>query len=246
MVSRSLTQVLMARRLITLTGLVLSLMLAGGTYFITPKTYVSSGTAVLMKQSGPNSINPLLSFPSDDSLSITALFLVQFMNGPNIPSDLGLVEGQDMFTVKNGGSSAVKIDGIQQPFYSVTAQSADPAKSANIVTDVLAKSRQELEALQTAFKVPPGEDVLLVSVVDATPPTLAWDIQVRAIAVPLLLGTIITITTACVYERIIQRRAHQIGKTTIEAPPPKSASGAVRQSPNRATGVSAMSSEKPQ
>jgi hypothetical protein len=238
--SRGLMHILRARRFIVLAGLVLSLILGGWVLIITPRTYTSSGTALLMKQNGPNSINPLLAFPPDDSLSITALMLVQFMNGPDIPADLGLMDGRDTFTVKNGGSSAVKIDGIAQPFYTVTAQSGDPAKSEKIVADVITRSRQELEVLQTAFKVPPGEAVLLVSVVGPTPPAFAWDIQVRAVLVALLLGVAGTVATACVYDRRVQLRSPQVGSTDFEAPMPDAA----RQSTNGGPGVSAISGER--
>jgi hypothetical protein len=245
MASRTLVQVLAARRYITLAGLVLSLILGSTAYFVTPKTYTSSGTAVLMKQNGPNSINPLLAFPADDSLNITTLILVQLMNEPRMAADLGLADGQETFTLKNGGSSAVKIDGIPQPFVTIAAESVDPARSTQIVGDVLARTQQELSALQSEMRVPRGEEILLADVVDATPPTFGWDAQARAVAVALLLGISLTIATAYACDTRTRRRTRWVAYTNEDAQDPVAGPDTPRHTPNGSAAVSAISGEDP-
>jgi capsular polysaccharide biosynthesis protein len=198
-------RVLLVRWYITVPGLFLSLAIAGVAFSLVPPQYRSDGTAVLVqpKPPGLNSANPLLTF--DASLNTTALIVVQALNAPDVATELGLTAGKDTFTVKNEGSVAVG-GGQQEPFISVTAQSPDPATSADIVVRVMGMARQELVDRQNALNVAARNAIRLQSVVDATPPKPVLGTSLAASAASLILGIIVTIMTARVWDRFAARR----------------------------------------
>jgi capsular polysaccharide biosynthesis protein len=183
--------------------LLLSLAIAGVAFSIVPQQYKSDGTAVLVqpKPPGLNSANPLLTF--DNSLSTTALIIVQALNSPEVANQL-VTPGEDTYTVKAAGSVAVA-DGQQEPFISVTAQSSDPARSADIVARVMDTAQQELVNRQNALKVPTRNAITLESVVNATPPKPILARPLAASAASFLLGIITTIMAARAWDWLVAR-----------------------------------------
>lgn len=209
--------VLLVRWYITVPGLLLSLAIAGVALTLIPPQYRSEGTAVLVqpKPPGLNSANPLLNF--DASLNTTTLILVQALNSPEVGNQLGLTPGRDTFTVKNAGSVAVS-DGQQEPFISVTAQSTDPATSADIVARVMDMARQELSYRQNSLNVPTRNAISLESVVDATPPEPVRGTSLAASAAAFMLGIIATIAAARLWDFAAQRIRHPAGKEIGQSP----------------------------
>jgi capsular polysaccharide biosynthesis protein len=214
--------VLLVRWYITVPGLLLSLAIAGVAFSLFPPQYRSEGTAVLVqpKPPGLTSANPLLTF--DASLNTTALIVVQALNAPEVAAELGLTAGRDTFTAKNAGSVAVS-DGQQEPFISVTAQSGDPATSADIVVRVMDMAQRELVDRQNALNVSPRNAIKLQSVVDATPPKPVFSTSLAASAASLILGIIVTIMAARVWDylaarlsrRLVDRRIRRNGAVVV-------------------------------
>lgn len=195
----------LSRWYITVPGLLLSLAIAGITFTLIPPQYTSSGIAVLVqpKQPGLNPSNPLLNF--NPSLNTTALIMVQALNTPEAASELGLTPGKESLTVKNVDSATVN-GGSGGPFIYVTAQSSIPAKSADIVANVLDRARQDLTDRQSHLHVSPQSDIRLESVVDATVPKAMPGVPLAVSGVALILGLIVTIFVACAWDRWIVAR----------------------------------------
>jgi hypothetical protein len=193
---------LLVRWYISVPGFLLSLVLASVAFSHFPLQYTSSGTAVLVQPKRPElySANPLLTF--DPSLNTTTLILVQALSAPMVSAQLGLTPGEDTYTVKNGGSSAVS-DGQEQPFISVTAQSTSPEKTRGIVLGVMDQARQELTDRQINLRVATRNYIRLDSVVDATPPKPVRSKPLAALGVALLLGLFVTTLIAWTWDRLV-------------------------------------------
>jgi capsular polysaccharide biosynthesis protein len=199
----NLVRAVVRRWYITVPGLLLSLAIAGITFTLIPPQYTSSGVAVLVqpKEPGSNTYNPLLNFNS--SLNTTALIMQQALNAPEAAIELGLTPGEDSFTVKNIDSVG---GGSGQPFISVAAQSSIPAKSAEIVTNVLDRARGELVARQSGLHVSSQNVIRLDNVVDATAPKVVPGVPLAVAGVALILGLAVTIFAACALDRWIVAR----------------------------------------
>jgi hypothetical protein len=209
----SLPRILLARWYAVVAGLLLTLVVAAMAYSLIPARYAATGTAVLIRPRlvGPESANPLLTF--DNGLNMSALILVQGLNDPTVPLKLGLIPGQDAFEVKNGGGGDVNIDGIQQPFVTVTATSSDAAKATAIVGQVMDLGRADLAARQAGLRVPTVKTIKLQNVVDPTPPKRAWAWQLRGVGIALVVGLACTLGLAYGSERLAAtRRSRSTGR----------------------------------
>jgi capsular polysaccharide biosynthesis protein len=209
----------MTRWCLTIPGLLASLALAAAGCVLVPPQYTSSGTVVLVQpnQRGANSL-----LTSGESLGTTALILVQTLNVPQVALDLGLAPNQESFIVKNGSTSlAGKVTETTGPFISVTAQSPSPDRSTAIAGSVLARAGSELKDLQTSLKVRTKNNIVVETVVDASPPKLAWDLLLRTVGLALFVGIVITIGLVCAFDRtatrIGSRRARRLAHKS--APP---------------------------
>ncbi|WP_028925029.1 hypothetical protein [Pseudonocardia acaciae] len=165
--------------------------------------YSSSGTVVLVQPKRPvaNDMNPSL-LPSQ-GLNTTAYVLVQSLSAPTMPAQLGLTPFQESFTVKGTGT---EVSMIGQPFVFVTARSPDPQRCIQIVSQILTRAEKELAERQKDLRVTNREAVRLSNVVTATPPKFAPGIREAAAAVALVLGIILTISVACIWDRAARRR----------------------------------------
>jgi hypothetical protein len=181
---------------ITLSGLLLSFVVAGVVFSLIPAQYSSTGVALLVQQKKiANPSNPLLG--ADGGLNTTTLTLLSALNAPVVKEEIGLTDGIETFSVTNVDSAAVA-DGTDHPFLYVTSQSTNAQRSVDIVADVLSKARDELSSRQSAFRVAPQNQIKLESVVDATAPKT---IVVKKFAVSgavLSLAIIATCIAACV------------------------------------------------
>jgi capsular polysaccharide biosynthesis protein len=198
-------QALLTKWHITIAGVLLSVAAAGLTFTFVPAQYASTSTAVLVqpKLPGTTSANPLLSFNA--SLNTTAMILVQSLNSPEVATSLALTWGRDSFTVKNAASASIG-GGIEQPFISVSAQSPNPQKSAEIVAAVMNLAQQELADRQNGLHVFKSSAIMLQTVVDVTPPKPVQLAGLATAGAVLLLGVVITILVACACDRRTARR----------------------------------------
>jgi len=203
MTLRNTFRVLLLKWYITIPGLLLSLALAGATFALAPPQYSSNAIAVLVQpklvnKNAPTNSNPLLNF--DNSLSTTALILVQALDTPEAAASIGLYPGGDSYTIKDVGDLTVG-DQIVQPFLYIKSEASTPDGAAAIVDGVLGMAAQDLLDRQRSLKVLPQNSVQLNLVVPPSPPQPVLGIAIGATAAALLLGIIGTVGCAMWAER---------------------------------------------
>jgi hypothetical protein len=192
MTLRSTFRVLLLKWYITIPGLLLSLALAGATFVLAPPQYSSNAIAVLVQpklvnKNAPTNSNPLLNF--DNSLSTTALILVQALDTPEAAASIGLYPGGDSYTIKDVGDVQVG-DQIVQPFLYIKSEASTPDAAATIVDGVLNMAAQDLLDRQRSLKVLPQNYVQLNDVVAPSPPQPVLGIAIGATGAALILGLI--------------------------------------------------------
>lgn len=207
MTLENVVRALLVRWYIAAAGLLLTLLAAGIAFASVPVQYISTGSAVLVrpKQVG-TAMNPLLSF--DPSLSTTALILINGLNAPGVPGELGLTPGKDKFTVQSATSSYAG-DQIVQPFINVTAQSPTADGAARIVASVLDRARAGLQDEQKSLGVTRSNYIKFQTLVSATPPK---PVLTTALVLPGAIGiagVLATISFVLLIERISNTSLHQ-------------------------------------
>lgn len=208
MTLRSTFRVLLLKWYITIPGLLLSLALAGATFVLAPPQYSSNAIAVLVQpkltgRDAPANANPLLNF--DNSLSTTALILVQALDTPEAAASIGLYPGGDSYTIKDVGDVQVG-DQIVQPFIYIKSEASTPDSAATIVDGVLDMAAQDLQDRQRSLKVLPQNYVKLNDVVAPSPPEPVLGIALGATGAALILGLIATWGCAMLSDRRSERR----------------------------------------
>jgi hypothetical protein len=185
-----------------ISGLLVTLAAAALVFALVPPSYTSSGTVMVMPPARPTNkpTNPLLAL--DSNLDTVTLILIQFLSSPVLPFRVGLVDGQDAVTIKQGGIGSANTG----PFISITAQSPDAVRSPAIVSWIIALARQDLADQQRALKVPVRKAVTLNSVVDPTPAKPVWFAPVSATGGTLLLGLMLAAAVSWNLERAATRR----------------------------------------
>jgi hypothetical protein len=212
MTLRNTFRVLLLKWYITIPGLLLSLALAGATFVLAPPQYSSNAIAVLVQpkltgRDAPVNANPLLNF--DNSLSTTALILVQALDTPEAAASIGLYPGGDSYTIKDVGDVQVG-DQIVQPFIYIKSEASTPDGAAAIVDGVLGMAAQDLQDRQRSLKVLQQNYVKLDDVVPPSPPQPVLGIALGATGAALILGLIATWGCAMWSERRSERRrAHR-------------------------------------
>jgi hypothetical protein len=205
----AILRAILTRWYVLVAGVLLSLVAAGTVHTLIPTEYSSSGIALLIEQKKPGvnpATNPMLA--GDGSLNTATITLVQALSAPVIGVELGLVPGEDSFTIKNVGSAAIA-DGADHPFLYVTTQSTSAQRSAEIVGYVINKAREELSGNQNALNVPQRYQIRLQSVVDATAPTPVVITKFALTGATLLLGVILSCIIACAWNALLARRARR-------------------------------------
>jgi hypothetical protein len=219
MTLRSTFRVLLLKWYITIPGLLLSLALAGATFVLAPPQYSSNAIAVLVQpkltgKDAPANANPLLNF--DNSLSTTALILVQALDTPEAAASIGLYPGGDSYTIKDVGDVQVG-DQIVQPFIYIKSEASTPDGAATIVDGVLGMAAQDLQDRQRSLKVLQQNYVKLDDVVPPSPPQPVLGIALGATGAALILGLIATWGFAMWSERRSERRRARQESEAAEA-----------------------------
>jgi hypothetical protein len=211
MASTSLVGLLLARWYVTVMGILLSLVLAAVAFSYFPVQYSSSATAVLVPPK-LRGINPMLGF--DAGVSTTALVLVQALDSPEVADKLGILPaasatlhpGQDTYTVTNDGSVDLRDDGVDRPFFTITAQSLTPERSEGIVAQVLDEARVQLDDRQASMHVSKASSLGVQTVAGPTPADVVLTTSLKAVGIALVLGLSGTVVAACAVERTARRR----------------------------------------
>ncbi|WP_143737902.1 hypothetical protein [Microbispora sp. GKU 823] len=178
--------------------ILLSLLVAVGTFFFVPARYQSSALMVLTTSARGATIdpsktfglqNPLLGF--SDGLKTTATILIQAINTPELRHDVGAPkDGPVELTVDDGRTDPDLLD-ISGPYIyvSVVAPTADEASKT--VAAVQARVRRELNDRQVALGAPKSTFVSLNDVVPLSQPervtSVQWKAAGSAFAVSLLV-----------------------------------------------------------
>lgn len=221
MASASLLRVLLVRWYLTVAGLLLSLVMAATAYALIPVQYESSDTVVLVQpqQLGDNQSNPLLDL--NQGMNTTAAIIVQALNSPVVSGQLGLVAGEDSFTVRNIGGAGIN-NTVDRPFISVTAQSSSPARSAAIVGWVMDEAQRQLADLQRTLQVRSKKYVVLERVTDPAPAKPIRTSQLSALAAATLLGVALTVAFVWGYDRTLSRvrSDRAAGRASTNGAPP--------------------------
>jgi len=244
MTLRSTLRVLLLKWYITIPGLLLSLALAGATFILAPPQYSSNAIAVLVQpklvnKNAPTNSNPLLNF--DNSLSTTALILVQALDTPEAAASIGLYPGGDSYTIKDVGDLTVG-DQIVQPFLYIKSEASTPDGAAAIVDGVLGMAAQDLLDRQRSLKVLPQNSVQLNLVVPPSPPQPVLGIAIGATGAALILGLIGTFGCAMWANRRSEARQ---ARRDSESTDPADAEPAGANSSNGSTnGVAALAGAK--
>jgi hypothetical protein len=210
MASTSLVKLLATRWYITVSGVLLSLVLAAGAFCYFPVQYSSTATVVLVPPKLLSS-NPMLEFNA--GVSMTTLVLVQALSSPEVESKLGIPAprsaiadpGADSYTVKNVGSIDLRDDGADRPFITITAQSLVPDRSEVIVAQVLDEARQQLKDRQLSMNVSRARSIQLDTVVGPVPAKVVLTMSLKAIGIALVLGFTATLIAVCVSDRMARR-----------------------------------------
>jgi hypothetical protein len=208
---------LRSRWVVTLTGMLVSCVVACLAFNVSPAQYTSTGVAVLVQprySSVGASANPLLNF--DPSLSTTALIIVQTLDTAQAGDQLGLAGTGDSYTIEQANSADSGAGQIVQPFIYVRARAHSAEASANIVRVVLDSARQGLVVQQKELDISPQSYIRLNDVY-TTPPKRLFGIALAATVAVLLVGFFLTVAAALLLTRAAVERQRQRGGVGYEA-----------------------------
>ncbi|WP_432929068.1 hypothetical protein ACQPZZ_04080 [Microbispora sp. CA-135349] len=190
---------LLTRRTVGPPLILVSLLIAVGTFFFTPVKYQSSALMVLTTSARGATIdphktfglqNPLLGF--SDGLKTTATILIQAINTPELRREVGAPkDGPVELTVDDGRTDPDLLD-ISGPYIYVSVVASTDGEANRTVAAVQARVRKELNDRQVALGAPKSTFVSLNDVVPISPPervtSVRWKTAAGAFAVALLAG----------------------------------------------------------
>jgi hypothetical protein len=215
---------LVSRKIIVipLLGAAIALALTG--YFLTPLSYVSTTTMVLVKPafggtlsqdpSAPTDLtNPMLGFSTD--LKVASAILIHVMNTREAAAELGAVKGgPTKVTIDDGRTNPNLLDS-NGPFVYVVGESPSKAEAKAVVMRAQARMRQELIDRQRSLRAPQETYLTMVDVVPPTTPevTRAHRIKISGIAfvVSLVFGL-------CIAYALQRTRVSHLGRLAGELP----------------------------
>jgi uncharacterized protein involved in exopolysaccharide biosynthesis len=181
---------------LTFAGVLVSCVLAAGAYAVLPPQWTSTGTGLLVQARQPTrgSDNPMLSGTGNVNTSTAAL--VETFSAPGAAAGLGLDPRTEKLTVKNVGTIAMA-DGADHPFLYITAQSATPQRSEQVVDQVLGLARASLAQSQEDVKVAPRYRITLRTVVPPTPAQPVLTTRLALTGAVFALGLVATCVAVC-------------------------------------------------
>lgn len=190
---------LLTRRTVGPPLILLSLLVAVGTFFFAPAKYQSSALMVLTTSARGATIdpqktyglqNPLLGF--SDGLKTTATILIQAINTPELRREAGAPkDGPVELTVDDGRTDPDLLD-ISGPYIYVSVLAPTADQAGKTVAAVQSRVRKELNDRQVALGAPKSTFVSLNDVVPLSAPeevtSVRWKTAAGAFAVSLLAG----------------------------------------------------------
>jgi uncharacterized protein involved in exopolysaccharide biosynthesis len=221
----SLSEILHAlgrRKYVTITGVVLSALLAGAVATLVPNDYSSDATVVLTQPRRPGTAsykNPMLG--GESNVNSATLELMNALDSPEVRTQLGLDGSGENFTAKNVPSASVADVG-DHPFLYINAVAHTPERASTIVQDVVQAGRNYLQTSQRERNAQRSYLIEIQTVVDATPPKAILTTRLSLTGAAFLLGLVLTTTLACVVDRRRRRRdaqrAHAEPTPAVEHP----------------------------
>jgi hypothetical protein len=221
----SLSEILHAlgrRKYVTITGVVLSALLAGAVATLVPNDYSSDATIVLTQPRRPGTAsykNPMLG--GESNVNSATLELMNALDSPEVRTQLGLDGSGENFTAKNVPSASVADVG-DHPFLYINAVAHTPERASTIVQDVVQAGRNYLQTSQRERNAQRSYLIEIQTVVDATPPKAILTTRLSLTGAAFLLGLVLTTTLACLVDgrrrRRDAQRAHAEPTPAVEHP----------------------------
>ena len=222
---------LLSRRSVVLPALLVGLTLGAAVFFVTPKTYVTTSTMVLMTTEygstasddplDPTELsNPLLSF--NDSLRTTSAMIIQSMGTKDVADQLD-ARGSTTLTIDDGRSNPDLL-GLNGPFIFIKGESTTPEAASLVVREATSMARTMLKDWQESLSAPDKTFVGLVDVVPPTAPERTYSTAIKYSAAAGLAGFLICMAFAFVGLRVRGRRGPADdeaihGENEVEAEP---------------------------
>jgi hypothetical protein len=218
----SLSEILHAlgrRKYLTITGIVLSALLAGTVAMLIPNTYTSDATIVLTQPRRPGTAsykNPMLG--GESNVNSATVELMNALDAPGVHTQLGLDQSGEDFTVKNVPPAAVADVG-DHPFLYINTVGQTPDRAIAIAEDVIQAGRDYLRTSQQDQDAQRSYLIEIQTVVDATPPKTVLTTRLSVTGATFLLGLVLTTTLACVVDRRRRRRQRAAEPARAESAP---------------------------
>ncbi len=186
---------------IVLFGMILVIACAVIAFEVVPTNYQASGQVLLLPPSDPipegDPVNPYLNLPG--SLTLTASLLAGTVTTPDTQRDM----------VQSGFPSEYAASVVPQtgPLIIVTVEDSDPAAALATRDEVLRRLAGELDTIQSTESVPANQMIVARNFGVTQEAEVLAGSRLRAMAVIVALGTVLTLMTAFAVDRWRTRRA---------------------------------------
>lgn len=186
---------------IVLIGMITVVACAVLAFEVVPTNYQANGQVLLLPPSDPipegDPVNPYLNLPG--SLTLTASLLAGAVTTPDSQRDM----------VQSGFPSAYAASVVPQtgPLIMVTVEDSDPAAALATRDEVLRRLAGELDTIQVTEAVPPNQMIVARDFGVSQEAEVLAGSRLRAMAVIVALGTVLTLLAAFAADRWRTRRA---------------------------------------
>lgn len=189
---------------IVILGLIVTIVLAGAAAILIPAKYVATTQVVLLPPRSQadagynNVVNPYL--------DIGALISMADVVSSAMSDD------ETVQTLKNAGASnytVVEDASSNAPVLIVTAQGSSPATASNDVTLVTNQVSPTLARLQNDASISPSSQITAQMIASPSIPAKSSKTQIRAVAVALVCGLVLTLLAVAVIDSWRMRRRLQ-------------------------------------
>lgn len=224
--------VLLRRREVTVSVLLLSLGLTAAALFLVPTQYTSRSIMILAPSSGgsttsqdPNKpttlTNPLLNI--DAGLKTAGSILIQVLSTKEVTAQLGAGTGSGTTLQVDDGSTSAALLGNKGPFLVLEGTSTSRNEAHDVVVRAKQRARQELDSRQEALNAPRWTFITLVDVVAATTPEATRTIKFGLAVGGLVFGLVFPLGVAYGAQRLREgnrwRGGEPVGPTSDPASP---------------------------